>query len=82
MNKLITLKKVTDTDSSTSINDEITDKNHISDEYLYHHNWEEKIDHTLDENGINLVNTEKEMDFTSINSINETNHISMKHNEK
>ena len=41
-----------------------------------------KIDHTLDENGINLVNTEKEMDFTSINSINETNHISMKYNEK
>ena len=35
------------------------------------------IDHACDDNGINLVNTEEESYVTCINTINETNDISM-----
>ena len=42
-----------------------------------HQNSAEIIDHTFYDNGINLVNTEEELDVKSIHSINKTNHISM-----
>ena len=44
-------------------------------------NSAEIIDHTCDYNGINLINTEEEVDATSIYSINETNEISMNDDE-
>ena len=39
------------------------------------------IDHTCDDNGINLLNTEEEADVTSIQSINGTNDIYMNDDE-
>ena len=35
------------------------------------------IDHTCDDNGINLLNTEEEADVTAIQYINVTNYIYM-----
>ena len=35
-----------------------------------HHDSEKVIDHTCDNNGINLLNTEEEADVTPIHSIN------------
>ena len=37
----------------------------------------EIIDHACDESGINLLNSQKKVDFTCIHSSNETNKISM-----
>ena len=54
-----TLQKVTDTESSVSINDEKTDKNNIREEISYHQKPAEVIDHTCDDNGINLLNIEE-----------------------
>ena len=76
-NSLIALQKVTDTESSFSINNETTDEKNISEEILSHQNLSEIIDHTCDYNGINLVNTEGEADVTFIYSINATNDMSM-----
>ena len=53
------------------------DENNISEEIYSRQNSAEIIDHTCDENGINLLNTEEEADVTSIHSINATNDMSM-----
>ena len=53
------------------------DDNNISEDILYYTNLAEAIDHKCDENGTNLLNTEKEADVTSIDYINETNDTSM-----
>ena len=52
------MQKETDTDSSTSINDEITDDNNTSEDISCHQNSSEVIDHTCDDNGNNLLNIE------------------------
>ena len=49
--------------------------NNISKEILYHQNPEEIINHTCDDNGINLLNIEEELDVTSINYSNTSNYI-------
>ena len=71
------MQKVRNTESNININDEIMDENNISEEILSHTNPAEIIDHTCDDNGINLVNTEEEAIVTSIHSINAPNNISM-----
>ena len=76
LNTLINLKKVTYTEPSVSINDEKTDQNHISEEISSHQNPAEIIDHAYDGSGINLENTEKEVDLTCIRYTNKTNDIS------
>ena len=53
------------------------DKTYINEQISSHHNPAEVIDHTCDDNGNNLLNTEEETDVTSINYINATNDISM-----
>ena len=53
------------------------DENNISEEISSHHNSEELIDHTYDDNEKNLLDTEEEADVTSINSINATNDVSI-----
>ena len=57
LNKLMTLQKKTNTESITSINDEITDNKNTSEEISPHQNSAELIDHTCDQNGKNLLNT-------------------------
>ena len=52
------------------------DENNISEEIYSHENLAQIIDHTCDNNGINLLNIEEEVDFTSIHSINKTNDTS------
>ena len=74
---LITLQKVTYSESSASINDEITDQIIISEEVSSHQNSSEIIYNTQDDNVINLLNTEYEAYVTSIHSINETNNRSI-----
>ena len=76
-NTLINLQKETHTESIISINYEILDGNNISEEISYHHHSEEVIDHTCDDNGKNLLNTEEEADVTSIHYVNTTNDTSM-----
>ena len=56
LNKLINFQKETDTQSSTSINDEITDGRNKSEEILCHKNLVGEIDHTCDDNGNNVLN--------------------------
>ena len=75
------MHKETDTDSITSINDKINDDNNTSEEISSHKNSAELIDHTCDDNGINLLNTEEESNITSIQSINGNNYISMNDDE-
>ena len=58
-NTLIILQKEIDTESIVIINDEIMDENNVSKEISYNKNSSEIIDHACDENGINLLNTEK-----------------------
>ena len=53
------------------------DEKNISEEISSHQNPVEIIDHKCDDNGSNLPNTEEEVDFTLIHSINTTNYISM-----
>ena len=53
------------------------DDNNASEELAYHQNSTGVIDHTCDDNGINLLNTEEEADVTSIYYINGTNYLSM-----
>ena len=77
-NELVAFQKETDTESSTSINKENMDDNNASEELESHQNSTGVIYHTCDDNGINLLNTEEEVDVTYINSINETYDISMK----
>ena len=57
LNKLVTLQKETDTDSSTSTNEGNMDDNNASEELASHQNSTGVIDHTCDDNGINLLNT-------------------------
>ena len=52
-----------------------------SEEIVSHQNSTGVIDHTCDENGINLISTEEEADVTSIKSINGINDISMNDGE-
>ena len=54
------------------------DEKYISEEISSHHNSAEVIDHTCDDNGNNILNTEEEGAITSTHYINETNYISMK----
>ena len=75
------MKKGTDTYSSNSINDKITDGNNTSEEISSHRNPAEVIDHTCDDNGSNLLNIEEEADLSSIHSINATNDISMNYDD-
>ena len=53
------MQKVIDTYSSVSINDEITNEENISEEISSYQNSAGIIDHTCDDNGINLLNTEE-----------------------
>ena len=53
------------------------DDNNESEELESHQNSTGVIDHTCDDNGTNLLNTEEESDFTSIQFINWNNDISM-----
>ena len=48
-----------------------------SEQISSHQNSAELIDHTCDDNGYNVLNSEKEADVTSIHSINATSEISM-----
>ena len=57
------------------------DDNNASEEIASHQNSTGVIDHTCDDNVINLLNTEEEADVTSIQYINETNDISMNYDE-
>ena len=77
LNTLITFPKSTDIQSSIIINDEIIYKNNISEEISSRHDSAGLIDHTCDDNGKHLLNTEEEVEVTSINSINATNEISI-----
>ena len=77
LNKLINLKKETDTQSSSRINDEITDDNNTSEEISCHKNSSEVIVHTCDDNGNYVLNIEEEADVTYIHSINANNDLSM-----
>ena len=49
----------------------------VAEELASHKNSIGVIDHICDDNGINLLNTEEEVDFTSIQSINGNNDIYM-----
>ena len=80
-NTLLTLQKWTDTELIISTNNGIIDENNITEEISSHHNSEEVIDHTLDENGNILINTEEETDVTSIHFINATIDISTNDDE-
>ena len=55
----------------------MTDDNRSSEEISCHQNSSEFIDHTCDDNVINLLYTYEEVYVTSIHSINATNDISM-----
>ena len=54
------------------------DENNISKEISCHQNSEKFIDHIYDDNGEQLLNTEEEVDVTSIHSFNTTDYINMK----
>ena len=56
-NELVTLQKETDKYSSTIINEENMDDKNASEKISCHKNSTELIDHTCDDNGINLFNT-------------------------
>ena len=56
------------------------DDNNASEEMASHKISTKVIDHTCYDNGIDLVNTEEEVDVTSIQSINGTNYISINEN--
>ena len=49
----------------------------MNEEISYHQNSEKIIDRLCYNSGINLVNTEEEVNFVCIYSKNETNYISM-----
>ena len=51
------MQKETDTESITRINEENMDDNNASEEIESHQDSSVVIDHTCDENGINLLNT-------------------------
>ena len=53
------------------------DVNNTSEAISYHQILAKGIDHTCDDNGNNLPNTEEEADVTSIHYINATNEISI-----
>ena len=53
-----------------------------SEEKSSHQNSAQVIDHTCDDNGINLLNTEEKSYFKSIHYINATNDIYMNYNDK
>ena len=57
MNTLITLQEETGKNSIVSTNDEINDKKRTSKEIPSHQNSAELIDHTCDDNRINLLST-------------------------
>ena len=67
--------------SVISINNEIIIDNNTSGEISSNQNSADVIDDTCDDNGNNLLNTEEEVDLTSIHSINGTNYISMNDND-
>ena len=56
-NELVTFQKETDIESSTSINEGNMEDNTASEEIASHKNPTGEIDHTCDDNGINLPNT-------------------------
>ena len=80
-NTLINSQQLTDKYPSVSINNEIKYQNNISKNISSHQNSAQIIDHTCDDNGINIVNTEEGADLTSIHYINEINVTSMNDNE-
>ena len=80
-NKLVTLQKEIDTESSTSTNEENMDNNNVSEELASHKNSTVVIFHKCDDNGINLINIEEESYVTYIQSININNEISMNDDE-
>ena len=53
------MKKLTDSESSTSINDSIIEKINISENISSHQKLSEIIDNTQDDNGIHLGKTEE-----------------------
>ena len=57
------------------------DENNKGEEISSHQNIAEVIDHTCDDNGINLINTQEEADVKNINYINATNDTSMNDDE-
>ena len=57
LNELFDLQKETDTESSNIINEENMDDKNVSEELESHQNSTGVIDHTCDDNGINLLNT-------------------------
>ena len=61
-NTLNILQKVTDRQSSVSINYERSTQTNISEEVLSHQNSAKINDHARDKNRINSVNTEEEVD--------------------
>ena len=72
---LINLLKLTDRESSASINDKIMYQNNISEKIYSHQYSAEIIDHARDDIGINLVNIEEEVNITCINCINLTDYM-------
>ena len=59
------------------MNEERTYQNNISEDISSHKNSADIINHACDDSGINVVNTEEEVDFTCIHSNDENNGISM-----
>ena len=58
------------------INDKRTDQNRISEEISSHQNSAQLTFHKCDIKEINIVNTDEEVDVTSVHAINATNDIS------
>ena len=56
-NELVTFQKETNTQSITSTNEKNIDENTAIEQIASHQNPTGVIDHTCDENGINLLNT-------------------------
>ena len=75
-NTLIHLSKINDKESIVCINDEIKYLYNIIEEISYHQTSLEILYHTCDDSGINLANTEEEVDAICTNSTNENNNIS------
>ena len=76
------MQKETDSESSVRTDDEIMDENSISEQIQFHKSSADIIDHTCDDNGINLHNIEEEADVTLIHYINATNDRSMNNNDQ
>ena len=75
-NKIINLPKIIDTESIFCLNRQIAVLNDINEDNSYHKISSEITDHACDDIGLNLDNTEEEVNVTCIHSTNETNNIS------